>query len=220
MNNTISSQLYHFTGYDKTTNSFKPDDEAFDILKSIIQSGYLRLSKNDVKLHLLPNGRISSTSVDVKMACVTETPIEYISEHIEKYGKFGIGFNIEWGLAHGGLSVIYTKKENPNGLTTVVSELADFFMSNGMLSHDLRAVTWLSKLSILTENFELRHEREWRFLYAPIMPDGYKGITFLPKDILSIICPKPYVSKVEELLANTRFNPKIIPTETIWHKTS
>ena len=218
MNVTISSQLYHFTGYDKTTNSFKPDDDAFDILKSILQSGYLRLSQNKVTFHLSSGGRISSTSTEIKMACVTETPIEYISEHIDKYGKFGIGFSIEWGLAHGGLSVIYTQEEYPNGLATVVSELADFFMSNGMMSHDLRAVTWLSKLSSLTENFELRHEREWRFLYAPTMPDGYRGITFLPKDILSVICPKAYVSKIEDLLANTKFNPKVIPTESIWNK--
>ncbi len=216
MNPTISSQLYHFTGYDKASNSFKPDDDAFDILKSILQSGYIRLSQNNVKLHLPPNGRISSTAIDVKMACVTETPIEYIAEHINKYGKFGIGFNIEWGLAHGGLSVIYTQREYPNGLATVISELADFFMSNGMLSHDLRAVTWLSKLSSLTENFELRHEREWRFLYAPTMPDGYRGIMFLPKDITSIICPESYIAKVEDLLANTKFNPKMIPTESVW----
>jgi hypothetical protein len=216
LNKTISNQLYHFTGYDKINNAFKLDEDAFNILQSILGSQYLRLSPNEVEVHLPAGGLISSTKVNVKMACLTETPIEFISEHIDKYGKFGLGFSIEWALTNSGLNVIYTEKNNPNSFAHTISELGDFFRTNGMLSHDRRAISWIAQLTVITEKFELRHEREWRFLRAPKMLDGYSGIAFSSNDLHTIICPEYYVSKIQDVIANTKFNPEIIPTEQVW----
>lgn len=214
MNQTISNQLYHFTGYDKDQNTFKPDEDSFNILCSILISKYLRLSSNHIGSRLMGLGE--SIGGNVKMACLTETPIEFISDHIDKYGRFGLGFTIEWALSNGGLNVIYTDKNNPNNFVHTLSELVDYFLTNGELAHERRSIQWVVQLIAITERFELRHEREWRFFRAPRMLDGFLGIAFSPNDLKSIICPENFISKLHDVLSGTRFTPEIIATEQVW----
>ena len=105
MNETVSSQLFHFTGFDKNTNAYKPDEDALHILESILTSKYLRLSTNESEIHLPPGAHARSINMKIKMTCLTETPIAFLSHHVNKYGNFGLGFSVEWALVNGGLNV-------------------------------------------------------------------------------------------------------------------
>lgn len=215
MNETVSSQLFHFTGFDKSNNAYKPDEDAFNTLQSILYSQYLRLSTNEVEIHLPQGAHARSINVKIKMACLTETPIRFLSQHMKKYGKFGLGFSVEWALINGGLNVIYVDNNKPNSFAQTISELEWYFIENGALAHDRRAISLITQLATITERFEFREEREWRFFRAPKMPNGDLGILFTSTDLQTIICPHKFIPRIQEILTKINMNPKIISTESV-----
>ncbi len=215
-NPSISAQLFHFTGFDKARNIFKPAADALKILQRILQSRILLLAPNKVYL-MLPEGIdiVKAIDTDVHMACLTETPLEFIGSHIAKYGKFGLGFKIGWALRNGGQNVVYCDRNSPNSYTYLIAEIAGHFARTDM-THNIQLVKWVAGLAAITENFELRDEREWRFLRAPMVVGNRRGVEFFAEDLETVICPKAYISNVNETLKLMGFNPKVEPTENYW----
>ena len=212
----MSSQLFHFTGFDKVNGSFKPDIDALDILKRILQSHYLLLMPNKVHLKLPKIGDLlSEIDVKVHMACFTETPLQFISGHIAKYGKFGLGFTVEWALRNGGQNVVYCDPNASNSYAHTVAGIGGYLMRNGA-AYDIQKVRWIAELAAITERFELRHEREWRFLRAPIVDDKLRGIEFSSEDLQTIVCPSLHIAEIRRILEQEGFTPNIMPTEDYW----
>jgi len=218
-NPTISSQLFHFTGVDKIRGSFKPDDEAFNTLISILKSRVLQLRPNTIDL-VLPKGVgiITNLKANASIACLTETPIQFIHGHILKYGKFGIGFDVNWALRNGGHNVIYCDRKAPNSYAYTISELGNTLYFNGMLAHDKTATLSFFKLTFITEDFEFRDEREWRFIQAPKIIGEIPSIEFFPEDLKTIVCPESFINQVKDSLKASGFDPDFIPTEKCLHE--
>jgi len=212
----MSSQLFHFTGFDKSNGSFKPDIDALEILKRILQSHHLLLTPNKVHLKLPKIGDLlSEIDVGVHMACLTETPLQFIAGHIAKYGKFGLGFTIEWALRNGGQNVVYCDSNAPNSYTHTVAGIGGYLIRNGA-AYDIQKVSWIAELAAITERFELRHKREWRFLRAPIIDDKLRGIKFSTEDLQTIVCPRLHIAQIRKILEREGFTPNIMPTEDYW----
>jgi hypothetical protein len=212
MNPSISSQLFHFTGVNKERGFFKPDVEAFATLKKILNSKYLLLSPNRIQL-LFPQDSILMEKIEliIQMACLTETPIEFLTDHIKLFGKFGLGFTIDWALRNGGQNVIYCDSHSPNSFAHTVSEIGNYFAMNGM-AHDIRFIRWVSELAAITENFEYRNEREWRFLRASNIDDQL-AIPFQGDDLKTVICPRNFIMGVEEIMRINNLHANLFPTD-------
>ncbi len=111
---TVSNILWHFTGGPKWNESAKKqsstgksDEEAYNNLKSILRKRELRLGsyKETVK-YVIPKQKIydldtmeervernvSKTFESMPVCCVAEIPIQHLSYHSKRYGKFAIGF--------------------------------------------------------------------------------------------------------------------------------
>jgi hypothetical protein len=158
---------------------------------------------------------LSEIDVGVSMACLTETPLKFIASHIAKYGKFGLGFKMEWALRNGGQNIIYCNRNAPNNFTYTVAGIGGYFIRNGA-GHDPQKALWIAALAAITESFELRDEREWRFLMAPLVDDKFRAVEFSSNDLQTIVCPKAYIPDIEKTLRVEGFTPNIVPTEDYW----
>lgn len=88
-------------------------------------------------------------------------------------------------------------------------------MENGALTNDRRAIDIIVQLTAITERFEFREEREWRFFRAPKMSNGDLGISFTSKDLQTIVCPKSCITRLQRILSDTNMNPEIVSAENI-----
>ena len=114
----ISDTLYHFVGRGAGT-----DDEQYEILKIILASGQLLFDPSgnfpdavkpfDIDLfHSL--GEISR----IPAICFCDIPIDSISIHIQKYSKFGIGFDKQTLCTKGVRPVWYIPKNSYSAIVT------------------------------------------------------------------------------------------------------
>jgi len=94
LNPTISDTLFHFTGIKNSQRGeFKEDREGLETLKTILKTRKFLMPAHERKLF---NSKDQSLSTAVNMACFTETPLRFISNHIDVFGKFGLGVKISW----------------------------------------------------------------------------------------------------------------------------
>lgn len=103
MNNEyVSKTLYHFVGSKHPLD----DEKCFELLKTIINSGYiaardvdnnnLQFRLGDTQLRIDPKGKlIEETLVKGNITCFCDIPIKSQGIHHTKYGRFGIGFKLE-----------------------------------------------------------------------------------------------------------------------------
>lgn len=111
---TVSKILWHFTGgprwdikNNKQYKELKKFDEAFEILKTIINSKHLRLSNYSEIINVrvpthkyIPEkklrvfkGYVNKQIEASPICCLADIPIQHLNYHAERYGKFAIGFH-------------------------------------------------------------------------------------------------------------------------------
>ena len=125
---TVSKILWHFTGGPKwdTKNNrqlkeLKKFDEAYDILKKIINTKHLKMSDyQEVVKVKVPKNILSKRNKILKpeyyldkeikaspICCLADIPIQHLNYHAERYGKFAIGFHRKSAIKNGFNPVFY-----------------------------------------------------------------------------------------------------------------
>ncbi len=199
MNKTISNYVFHFTGIkDQSRSNFKSDDESINTIKSILSERMLKYSANKRNIVFVKEPKSCIENIAVHMCCLTETPLEYLKNHILIFGRFGIGLTIEWAIKKGALNVIYYDNSNPNILGEVLEEIYGKFYDsiNLKMNTDLK---WDHTFAG-TEDIKYRDERELRFIKNT--SEDIKGVSFNKKDLKYIFIPKNYNPELEKFLKN------------------
>ncbi len=164
----ISDTLYHFVGRSAGT-----DDEQYEILKTILTSGQLLFDAGckcpdavktfDIKL-FNSLGEISK----IPAICFCDIPIDSISIHIQKYSKFGIGFDKQTLCNKGVRPVWYIPKNSYSAIVTsekigtrFPNELSNIFQATSLIINELTKGTNIADpLNKLTENQDLQDSFE------------------------------------------------------------
>lgn len=208
-NVTVSDTLYHFTGFGGGIG--KTNDEAFSTLIKILDSSCLKLRKNKITwgYHDGDGRKISGISFWPHMTCFTETPIQFSGPHTRDFGKFGIGFCIDWVVANRGQNVVYVRDGDVNNLGEAISRMLTH-LSIDKLSPDFPR-KWMHQVIYSTENMGWRHEREWR-----IISDKPESVKFEYNNIDSLVCLKSYEAKLREFLeSDSKFSELLARITTI-----
>ena len=228
----ISEYLTHWTGRAKT------QDEAFAILKKIIETAQLKFSYNLVSF---PDNKSMTSNL---MVCFTDTPIKYAKEHCKKYGYFGISFNKNKLIGCGANPVLYLMDNRRE----YQSYFLNFLMnSTTELNNEKKIlVNWFASAGqpYNTKPYDINHfpeyfEREWRiagrvFPYLWIESDEkYRGkyneyefdgemqrqltgndedffLKFDEDIIENIIVPESFHLQAEQFLAEQKINSELI----------
>lgn len=143
---TVSSILWHFTGgpfWDLELKKQKPEpkplEDAFSILKAILRSKKLLISKYKeiLKIRLPLNSNYlhkgkEFTFESSQVCCLTDIPIQHLKYHSKRYGKCAIGFYRESALMNEFNPVLYSLEDSSvllsifGGLTAITdSEIMD-----------------------------------------------------------------------------------------------
>ena len=216
--------LYHFIGRGK------PEDEAYGLLLRILNCGCL-----------IPNQKGENAYFDFgplfeKIHLGDRLPVSFIDrdncddsafkEHMEKYSKFGIGFEKDFILREGGEPAFYcinrndgkTSCENRMHICNLVKSLDNIDVKDSDIKKEFYEVLkFVKPFNIDTNNQKSSEyfEREWRI----IATDGIDGcfawnFTEAPaiygaKDtIREIIVPRAYQDLLRNNIANTVYYKK------------
>jgi hypothetical protein len=197
-NVTISDTLYHFTGFGGVGGT--SNDEAFETLLKILKSSHLKLCRNEIAWGYQDSDgkKISGISFAPYMTCFTETPLEFSDAHTRDFGKFGIGFKVDWVISKKGQNVVYVRDGRVNNLGEAISR---------MLMHltiDKRSPEFprkcMHEIIYATENMKWRHEREWRIINDK--PDCVAE--FGVADIDCLICLESHVPQLQKFLESEK----------------
>ncbi len=157
-----SNSLFHFLNSKKT-------------LISIIQNGiapaycYEEFTMKDKKI---------GCAVPIISFC--DIPLSQVKEHVKKYGGYGIGFSIDWGVKNGLNPVLYIEKNSR--VAHSINKLGDYLvgkMSEGeeFTEHDEATAAFfdlvvtaknykgdLKRNKKIYKNYKFYDEREWRYI--------------------------------------------------------
>lgn len=161
---TVSKILWHFTGgpnwndiNQKQEKRPKESQKAFDNLCSIIKSQKLQIGKYREVIHykipqmryfnlnpIKPASRVKKNVPAVvesePVCCVSEIPIQHLSYHSKRYGKFAIAFYRDSILKNNFNPVFYTLSND-----NFISYLIDSYKYSSFMNKDL--VSFSSHLS-------------------------------------------------------------------------
>ncbi len=151
-------------------------------LKGILKDNF----KMKYCLEKLPN-RQKSGSIAIPMVSFCDIKISEIKEHIEKYGKYGIGLSKEWANQKK-LSPVFYQNLNSGFSNGLIRNMSDFAMSDteDRFKDIIFDLLRLSKEyegtlkrgdNIISEKYRFADEREWR--YVPEMNMNRKFPDFL-----------------------------------------
>jgi len=102
----ISNELTHFVGRSLDTK------DQYSVLQDIISSGFLSHPPHDKRivgnLVVNPEAKLSENEMFLpQVVCFCDIPIEDLPIHIRKYGPFGLSFEKEFIVQHGGAPAFY-----------------------------------------------------------------------------------------------------------------
>jgi len=207
--------LLHFTGLDGKRRKLKKPEDAFQTLCSIIKDSGFNLAENERALIFAPAPKKSSIEgIRVRMACFTDTPFDFIAEHMQTFGKFGIAMYTSWAVKKGAMTVIYYDNSQPNILGETLEEIyGKFFVPNPPAMQT--EFKWDHTIAGITEDIRFRREREWRLLRKNFKTDQREQVRFKKSDIAYFVVPKNYSTKLRDFLLTQpafRVNPPAIKT--------
>jgi len=162
--NFISHQLIHWTGRRNKENPNKSENDAFNILSTILETKELKFSSNRVAKKEDKHG---ASEIKQKMICFTDIPIEHAYAIKERYGNIGIIFDKEKLMQYNARPVFYYTNEEllfdlsdiiregkysePKLFTENVQELISYFQNyHSIHNHDTKNPYY--------------NEREWRII--------------------------------------------------------
>lgn len=158
--NISSHSLFHFTS-------------SFSTLKKILDS-------QEILASYCTEHFWNSYKFAVPMACFCDIPLSQISEHISKYGKFGIGFKSSWETAQSLSSVIYTRSKSnlAKHFGKELYALCDGNTKPSLSDGDIYLLTHIKKYQggflhgkdecKTFKNVIFYNEREWRYVPSNI----------------------------------------------------
>jgi hypothetical protein len=156
--NFISHQLIHWTGRKKN------EQEAFEVLKTILSNKELKFSSNTIAKIADAHG---SSEISQKMICFTDIPIEHAYAIKERYGNIGIVFDKEKLMQYNARPVFYYTEEE------LLFDLSNI-MSEGKYSEPKLFTENVQNLISYFQNYHSIHdhntkspyynEREWRII--------------------------------------------------------
>ncbi len=106
--------------------------------------------------------KVTGVSFSPYITCFTETLLGFATDHIRDFGKFGIGFDIDWVIKNKGQNVVYVQDGNVNHLGETISKMP-MHLKIDKLSKDFPRKR-LHEIVHITENMKWRNEREWRIV--------------------------------------------------------
>ena len=173
-----ANTLFHFTS-------------SLDILISILTRDFIpRYSLENYNVLMPKINNRKGLEVGIPMVSFCDIPLSKVSQHIDIYGRYGIGLEKNWGLRNGISPVIYANKKTK--LSSTMREMAILILSN-----ELDVPTRLQKrLSVLfgfikpyegifkrnkrlIRKYRFYDEREWRYI-PRTLPRGF--ILGMPKE--------------------------------------
>ena len=116
MTKYFSNELFHFVG-----KSAPQDDERnFKTLKSILSSGYVshpphRPGPGETTVHIDLTKELSTEELIVPtVVCFCDIPVEHLSLHMQKYGRFGVALDKAYLIHEGARPVMYIPFQSDN----------------------------------------------------------------------------------------------------------
>ena len=192
--------LFHFTGLDKFRGKLKSQHEAFDTLKTILDSMKFKLSENIRSFTMNDrNGCSGINNIPIKMSCFTETHKDHIESHAKTFGKFGIGMKLEWAIRKGAIRVIYYDNRHPNILGETLEEIYGKFFIQDKLEMNT-PFKWDHTIAGITENINFVNESEWRFLKKDFDNDKTDAVKFQKKDVACFVLPRTFGNEFRSFL--------------------
>ena len=114
VNQYISNELFHFVGRHRLTQ-----DEQFDLLVRILETGTLRSSHQRIAEHEIDRQEkvMSGELTRIAAICFCDIPRQSLRLHMDKYSHFGISFTKRYLASKGAKPVIYIpiKSRIPGG---------------------------------------------------------------------------------------------------------
>lgn len=149
------STLFHFTNKEG--------------LKGILSNNF----KLKYCLEKLPNGN-DEGRIAIPMVSFCDIKISEISDHISKYGQYGIGLSKNWAIEKG-LSPVFYQSLNSSFSTSLKSKISNILLGNrdedaiDIIFDFLRlSKEYEGKLvrnrKIIEKNYRYADEREWRYV--------------------------------------------------------
>lgn len=143
----------------------------YKYIKSIIESNSLRLSYCEEDFYM---GKRKVSSSAHPMICFSEVEIKHLSYKNISYGRYGIGFTIDWARQNKINPVIYINQNSiaANGLASLLKARRN--RQDSKLPDKLRLPIMQLKCftkneqgynsHLQVENFNFKNESEWRFV--------------------------------------------------------
>lgn len=148
-------------------------------------------------------------NINTPVICLTDIPLDKISKHTEKYGKFGIGLSKDWAIKNGAQPVIYVDKDNMGFGKCLKILLKNLGPVDNLDNPAVRAV--LIYIIPLLKDLKDYEEREWRILASLTEDDDY--LNFNKKDIRLIVVPRNKIGdlyiKLKEIFAGRNWQKDI-----------
>lgn len=158
---------------------------------------------------IITNGAIHFYAVPIISFC--DIPLSQVTEHLKKYGNYGIGITKEFAIKHGFNPVLYL--ENLSAVNEGIFKIHRYVLSNyeSMLDDEGFQNCNIGLLQVLqiiknhtgildrpgrqTGKYEFYKEKEWRF--TPILTDEKQMYTSDELDILEEKYPsKPHITSI------------------------
>jgi len=223
---TVSKILWHFTGgpiWDdkkmKQSKALKPNDKAYEALKSILLSFELRVGNYAEIIRNTSRGKSSKsnshnsgkgpliTIESSPVCCVADIPIQHLSYHAKRYGKMAIGF-YRSSIIRAGLNPVLYTLENSQLNNAIVEGYLSHRCADAEGCKDTNDYEALfGELLAHTKTFSkvefdsIYCEREWR---------STKPFKFTDDDVAMVILPrKTRRNYFEEYVKDTKLLPKV-----------
>ena len=196
---TTSKILRHFTGgppWDKSLRKQKedprPDEEARSRLIDILSSSKLKVSLHPDYIEYR-YGESLITGIEVpNFCCVAEIPIQHLSHHSKRYGKYAIGFERDYLQAEKFRPVSYFLSHD-DFRAPALFDLYDIVLKHPEEEQKKKAMKALDLLSayiksLTTQDMDTIYtEREWRY---------HGDFHFNPHKVKFVISPREQIQDI------------------------
>ncbi len=174
------------------SNSLTHFTEEIDTLRSILENGFLPSYCTEDFSYIFESTPLIPSAPSIPMVCFCDIPIHLINDHIERYGKYGLGLQKSWGIKKHLNPVSYIIAES--SYTNSLIMYAQFFMKAldilvGSISSKEK-IAYLKGFALILsytkpciikvdgEDFDASQENEWRYI-----PFDFTSTQIFPFDL-------------------------------------
>ncbi|MCU5537234.1 abortive infection system antitoxin AbiGi family protein [Bacillus cereus] len=182
----------------------------FEWLTGILERKAFSPRYNDENIEVYGLG--DEKTICFPMTCFCDIHLKRLNPHMEKYGKFGIGLEKDWGIQsgvqpiqyininsplHKGFAEIFTKSlRNTSEDDDILIEHQNFLLTNLLYLKPLEGLMRLSNEDEDLSKHNFHDEREWR--YIPDLSMQEDLTLLIPADHMSPQARLSYSDAIEE----------------------